>query len=751
MTLSAQKILPLFAFLGFFFFSFPQPVLGQVPFPEIPPPSLQLVEATFSANWIPDATVTEVGKNAERARQFLFWVLSHPSVDNAPVLAQLWSISRNIVYLFLVLTLVAIGFSFMLFRRRGLGPTFSGIGPLNFSVNLPNFLVKTVTLLLFVTLSYVLILGLIQIGDLLMKFLVEKVGGKDLFNIIFAGLNSEKNYTDFVGFRDSNPAQQESVNTSLFLIRVTTLTYNLMALLLILRKIILWFLLIVSPFLAILMPFLFIRNIGWLWIGTFFQWLFYGPLLALFLASLAKVWGASLPNQISGIPYPFDFSRIDKPEGQIFKTSINILIGGPGQKLSPTNSLNYVDTYAEYLIALLMLWAVMFLPWLLLRIFRDYCCDVFRSAQTTMAALYDRFRGVSPPPPPPPPPGEKGLAFELPFRHFITLPQRISLEKPADIQRAQTQQIARALGLTITSLQDISQMEIDTAQRNLVQINLAKLTSPEKIESLKEREKFLNLRSEILARSQAGDRVAQRIISATQKKSEEVLTRVPEVMPVGMIQPQVISQMAQKTGLSQEKVSEIIRTLPLVSAQEPNRTLLISQRVGLPQEEVRKVLIALPAAFPQVVAPKKAPPVTIEDYEEVKRMWTNHYSQAEVPVSEKIKTRQDWLKKDIVNLSNTLNLLQSQDLKLKKKGLEEVATLLPFLLLGGFSENETRVYLQAKLEAAHQVSEELEKEEKVKTEAKKEVEEELVEVPVKVKEAKEKAQEAAAKKEEPGK
>lgn len=739
MRLSA-RILPLFFLLITLFLSFPPKLWAQqvpptIKLGQLTPAPMAVPTVTIDptqANWQVDVEVTEVGKSSERARQFLYWVLSHPSIDSVPVLAQMWAFSRNIVYIFVVLVLVFLGLFWMLSRRH-LGPTFTGIGPFNFSPNLPSLFLKIGAILLFVTLSYVLILGLIQIGDLLMRFFIEQVGGKDLFNIFFAP-NIKDNYINFVGYRDMNFLHNESAKTSLFLIRLTSFTYNFLAIILILRTVILWFLLIVSPFLAILMPFIFIRNAGWMWIGTFFQWLFYGPLVALFLGSLARIWGASdTVNKVSGIPYPFDFSLVGQPGGQVFKTAINILVGGPAQTLSPTNSLNYIDTYAEYVIALVMLWAMILLPWLLLRIFRDYCCDVFRANQAAITSLFDRLKGITPPPPPAPPPSEKGLAFELPFRRVISLVQKINLENTADVQRAQTQQIVEALGVSVSSLQDIAQFEMNAEKQKMAQVQLESLSQPEKIAAPLEREKFVSLRSEITSRARAGDRLAQRMISASEKKTEEVLRSVPTVMPVGMVQPQILTQISQKTGLTKERVSEILRVLPTIGITEPARARLVAQKAGVSEAEVAKVLLATPA-LPTVALPAKPPTVTVEDYEEVKRMWLTHYRQAEVPVSEKIKSRQDWLKNDAVKITNTLNLLQSLDPKMKEKGIEEVAAILPFLLLGGFSQEETVTYLKAKFEAARLVLEEMEEREKVKEEAKKEAEEELVEAPTAKKE-----------------
>lgn len=101
----------------------------------------------------------------------------------------------------------------------------------------------------------------------------------------------------------------------------------MMGIMFILRKIILWFLLLVSPFLPLLLSFPLIRNTGRIWIGVFFQWLF-----SIAPNSFALFFGATAKLFADGIPFVFDFSRIEKAVG-IFPTAIIITYGGPAQTL----------------------------------------------------------------------------------------------------------------------------------------------------------------------------------------------------------------------------------------------------------------------------------------------------------------------------------------------------------------------------------------------------------------------------------
>ncbi|MBI2612072.1 oligosaccharide repeat unit polymerase [Candidatus Gottesmanbacteria bacterium] len=661
----ARSILRLIAPFFFIIFILIQPtfVLAQTT-PTPRPNGQQNITScqNYISSWQPDPIVTEAGKAADRSRQLLYWVFSkeHQSIDTAPVLVGLWSFSRNIVYIFIVFVIVAFGFSYIFLKRRAM------------TIDLPPILFKVGGVLLFATFSYVFVLGLIQISEILMRFFIENVGGRDLFNIIFSGPSVESNYTTFTGFRDINPCAGESASTSLFLIKTTTFTYNVLAILMILRKIILWFLLILSPFLALLMPFVFIRNIGWIWIGVFFQWLFYGPMVALFLAAISRIW-------IAGIPYAFDFNRVNKPTGQVYKTAINILYGGPAQTLTPGNSSNYVDTYAEYMIALVMLWAAIILPWLLLRIFRDYCCAAIEASGATLRAIYERTR-LQPPSPSPVAPTvgpttTAGMAMDLPFRKQMVETQKASMEAMRDISKTATDQIVSQMNMQVSQLSDISRFETNREMTSEFRQTLSHIANPQSIANPVERERFSNLRSELVTRSNAGDKVAQSVLSAASGDT------VSQVMAVPALSTPRVSMVSPQKAVS-------LKSIPTLG--------------GKP----------LPST------------VSLEDYEEVKKMWLNHYREAPVPVSGKVKDREQWLGEDMKKLTNAINLLTSSNPQMRQKGLEEVSQLLPFLLLGGFSEVETVTYLRAKLEAAKQAMAEAEAAKKAKTEAQKEKEEE---------------------------
>ena len=1024
---------------------------GQVLAAPTPTPTLPPLANPNTAVWGDvDPIVTEVGKSADRARQLLWWVFQHPGIHTAPVLAQIWAIARNIVLVFVVMVIVAFGVSLILGRRRGaIGPVFSGITSPIFGVNIPIIFFRIAGILIYVMFSYIIIVALIQTSDIIMRFFIETVGGKDLFNIIFSGAgNTEANYQTFRGFRDVNPESLEMINTSLFYIRFTSFTYNAMSVILVLRTVFLWFMLILSPFLALLMPFVFIRNVGWIWIGVFFQWIFYGPLFALFLAALTRIW-------VSGIPYGFDFSRVNDDSGQVYRTAINILWGGPAQTLSPGNSANYVDTYAEYFIALIMLWAAIILPWLLLRIFRDYCCSMIAAGTNTLSSIFDRLRQYPVPPPPQPitPTTTSGMAVELPFRQKIEEKvkevQRVRIEEITNISNVSTNEIARSMDLSVSRLADVSRMETNMMKKAEVASYLNKIRIPERLAQPEDREKFKQVREELVSRALKGDRVAQTLLAASDRQTRamanQILTSVTaapakisaavpqikiEVEVPAVTNRAVVEQVASKSniseirikdilsritteqisdvnrvkevarssgvseekvkeivkeadqvwkstfadyaqqvkqvaevanvseektrqvlsnitvadvsneekvkevaktsGFTEDKVKEIVRTVERVqqtkdilaksdiidqisqqnsisdtttkriilsiseselantekvsevakinkvteekvkdvvkasekisqeqiAARERQEIEKISSRTSLSAEVVKQVLSNIsesqisevtkvkevarmaniaedkvkeivrtksllkevkPSVIPTVVSedlvqkvahasnvsvntarqvlttisteqltdtekvsqvakttglttnkiteivsnykteaearvPVTAPTVSVEDYEEVKSMWLKHYRSAPVPVSETIKNRPDWLISEQRKLTNITNLMSSVNPQLKQQGLEKVSEILPFMLLGGFTEAEIMTYIKAKLEADRQVLDELELEEKVKEKTKEELKKEEEETYVEVgkKEEMTKAEELKQESQVPG-
>lgn len=617
--------------------------------------------------WVEDADVTAQGKSNDRARQFIYWVVTHPAIDNHPVLTRVWSTARNLSYFLVIFTAALLGLGIIIGQRT------------NFETGIKLWpaITKILSSIFYIAFSATIIITIVQLSEVMMKFFIENLGGKDLFNIYFSGINpeginQEKNYVDFIGCRDLNIRVQEAVKSEMIMLKLTNWSYYFMGGMLLIRKIILWFLLFVSPFLAILMSFAFIKNVGMIWIGVFFQWIFYGPLLALFLGGMASIWKY-------GIPFVFDFSRVDTTAGYIYPTATNILYGGPAQKLSITNSGNYVDTFVEYIITLIMLWIVTILPWFLLRIFRDYCCEGINAMKNIMLSNLNPGHPNGPGPSPTPMPAninsKVGVEMKIPREIGATVKTRI--ETVEEIKKAKTEDISRSLNIKATNITDIAHLETNKTLNETTNKNINYLKNPIQASTPAERQKYMNIRSELSTRSLKSDPIANRLIK---------------------------SIVVAKINITEKE--NIIKTLPKL----PKTEVATDKTAPKVKENIEEKITVSPA-------------VTLDEYEQVKKMWTNTYERGEIPKTENILSRDEWVEGDITLITNTLNKLLSEDKDLKNQALDEIGFILPIFLVNNLSGDQLVTYLKAKIEAAKTVRDLFNREREVTERLKAKVEE----------------------------
>ena len=731
--------------------------------------------------WIEDTEITAQGKSNDRARQFIYWVVTHTAIDNHPVLTRIWGTARNLSYFFVILTAAILGLGIIIGQRT------------NFETGIKLWpaVTKILFAILYISFSATIVITIIQLSGVMMKFFIENLGGKDLFNIYFSGISQEKNYVDFVGCRDLNVRVQEAVKTEIVMLKLTNWSYYFMGGMLLFRQIVLWFLLFVSPFLAILLSFALIKNTGLIWIGVFFQWVFYGPLLALFLGGMASIWKY-------GIPYVFDFSRAGTTAGYIYPTAINILYGGPAQQLAINNNGNYVDTFVEYIITLIMLWAVTIFPWWLLRIFRDYCCEGINAMKNMMlSTINPPGKNGSPPQAPSPASLATNLGAALKIPRETETSVRTKIETVEEIKKARTEEISQSLNIKASNITDIAHFETNKTANETVNKNINYLKNPIQAPNAVERQKYMNIRNELSTRASKSDTTARQIIGVftTTSKMEQahfrqnIITTLPKAVPVTQTisfrvkLPQVkvqqvsssvsnavianrslISTISQKTGTTMDQTSkiigmlhqsinapatEIVQKISTTSNTEKEKvtavikefsaqvksdvkiTEAVAKEQDLKPEQVKSIVAE---QTPAVVESEKniektiiPQTVSIDEYEQVKKMWTNQYEKGEVPMTENIKTRSGWVDQDIIIITNTLNKLLSADEKIKEQGLDDVGYILPIFLVNNLSGEQLVTYLKAKIEAAKTVRDLLDREKEV-TERLKTKSEETVDV-----------------------
>jgi hypothetical protein len=752
------SIIFLVSIFSLFFTSF-VPVYAQQAVDEAPP-------TETVGDWVEDPEVTFVGKTASRANDFLNWALQNYdwicvnkvddtcNNDNNP-LRDFSAMIRDIVYV--VMLLFVLGTAFVIIITRGQ------------NITIMRFVPRFIAIILLVTFSFSLVQFLYIIGDLIQGFFLKPEGkiisSADLLYIDFK--------YSFTGYRAVGSSSDESAFISLLLVKLTAITYYVMTGVLLVRKIILWFFLIVSPIFPLLIFYSPIRNTAKIWVGEFFRWLLYAPLFALFLHGLVVMWKQKIPlafvqidQGLPGKPCP--------PEDvtNCYPTAINILLGGPGQNIGFYNSVNLPDTFALYVVSLIMLWVVILLPFLLLRIFLDYMNSVslggFMSKQVNKNFGFLNPRNPSGGPLPPQPPGKvipAGMARQLPFMNKRTTTVaadrsvntnastnvntnvRSTVSQPATVR--EVNEVLRSVNISVPKMQDVARYEkslisnnvTDKQQTTRVSETLEKIGNPSQVSSVSERQQFSQIHEKLVTQQQKGNPLASSVLSAALKSTvsqkmnvdAQLKSLLQHIANPNVASPRVRQKLAtlktQLLGARQSgnplattvlSVADKIEKKELTPEQELAAVADIKAKVEAQKnsgDQVAQTVVATMQEAQDVTAAQSLPvvnrvqQVSLEDYEEVRKMWVENYETLEPPQTLEGKSleREEWIASDIQKVNEAITLLSSVEPQKVNEGMEMVGSILPFLMMGGFSKSEVVAYLKAKLAAAKSVIESAEK------------------------------------------
>jgi len=206
--------------------------------------------------------------------------------------------------------------------------------------------------------------------------------------------------------------------------------------------------------------------------------------------------------------------------------------------------------------------------------------------------------------------------------------------------------------------------------------------------------------------------MVQKISNNTNLEREKVSSVIKEFSTQVKSNTKIIEAVAKENNLNSEQVNKVI------DAQAPVISV-IPQTVSI--DEYEQVKSKLMDQYENVAEPGKnieqniviPQTVSIDEYEQVKKMWMDQYEKGEVPITENIKTRDAWVEKDIVIITNTLNKLLSENVELKQEGLDEVGYILPIFIVNNLNGEQLITYLKAKIEAAKTVKELSDKEKEI--------------------------------------
>ncbi|OQA52429.1 MAG: hypothetical protein BWY43_00496 [candidate division WS2 bacterium ADurb.Bin280] len=358
-------------------------------------------ESVDTGRWKEDAEVTAVGKAAARAREVLNWALS---IENAGFTNQeggsilkSWNKIRDLLGVFYLIVLIVLGFG--LIARAAWAERSRRV------------FVALIISFVAAYFSYAILSRVVQFTDEQIQqrlYTIHRWGdtgtteekhlrAQDLLTVSFS-------YQEFRGFRKVGSSYGEAIANHLLLVKATTLTNYVIAFIILLRIVILWGLVIFSPFVFPLFVFDLTKNVGVVWGREFFRWLILGPLFAVFISLVPYIWNqTTVPvtntyqNQKaknSGIPITVDKNILspssssgDKTSQNVYESGTNIILSPPGntgaelQKdddISSGNNLSETDTYTRWIIALMMIWGAIALPFILLKVVVNFSIEAGR-------------------------------------------------------------------------------------------------------------------------------------------------------------------------------------------------------------------------------------------------------------------------------------------------------------------------------------------------------------------------------------
>ncbi|MBU0578062.1 type IV secretion system protein [Patescibacteria group bacterium] len=378
----------------------------------------------------------------------------------------------------------------------------------------------------------------------------------------------------------------EQMIFSFLLITATGLAYFILALIFVLRIVILWALLILSPILFLLAIFRITRGWFWNWLSIYGRWLLIGPLAALGIAIIINIW------QSVGIPISSTYE-----EGS-FSALSNIYFYLPGS--DTPNTLSSTSQMMEYLVFLMMLYLPIFFAFALTR---------QKMISSAVSAVAERI-------------GRKEVRVPQVQREES---EREEIEKPTGFVEGVKSFVGSKLGafaetaiptemrigqeeatgpipsaasflpqqLALTSTHDmLGLIGVTKESRQSRSETMEKMAKPELIGDVREREKISAVRSEIENRASQGDPEAMVVMNEIRSKEETTETttgpttgppvvgethvgievEAPEIRETGPIVEHVVKEkeIEKETVIIEKPINdkEDVRTRDLASEEE---------------------------------------------------------------------------------------------------------------------------------------------------------------------------------------
>jgi len=714
------------------------------------------------------------GKALKRAADFLDWTLGLyrqsasdvegfsflktemlSGTDNN-VLYTLWFISIRIVVIVYLVIAVVIAFGFM-FRARWLD---------RWKRHIPWLIVSAIL----AGVSYAVLRVVMSTFAAAMYPFLKNIEASQLLSVGY-------DYDSVTGVVSNALSNQEIIANTISLLKISTYTAYAIGGMLLLRTSVIWLLVVFSPFIFPTLSFPVTQPIARLWLKELLRFLLYGPLVAMFLYASSQIWSAA-----------FDSNAIqsDVGTGSSYGSGTEFNIGTSNTSISSTTSSGGTlgssftqDEYARYIIAVIMLWVSIILPWLLLRFSLNAVSEAGskwyeRNRDNAILKQVERFVGPAPAQPNAPP----GTGASKPFEGIVASNQRAIEEVAAKRYDSSTdalRNVSTSTMMQLSGLRNLSSLtkNIEASRQSTMPLsNMARLEQSADIEQAKaeidriqhpdqassevERRKIADIQNSIAAGQTKTDVNARRLnmlvrgdyssiasqninLQALNKTLASVENTARDLLTSGQVKDgQTQTQLKQMMGLvgqykssnkdsersglltqikeMSKTIAEKPESIPVASTinmaaggtglksqnriLDPGRALIkslqylnVSDLSTISTEQGLQKLMSDQTEISDIVPDVE----TINDYEASKEQWHKYYLSAQIPVSQTITNREQWINTQLASHEKILGQLVSSDDATRKAGLKELSEIMPFMLMGDYSMLEIVLYLKGKI------------------------------------------------------
>jgi len=162
-----------------------------------------------------------------------------------------------------------------------------------------------------------------------------------------------------------------------------------------------------------------------------------------------------------------------------------------------------------------------------------------------------------------------------------------------EIKKTKTEEISKSLNLSMNKITDIARFETNKQSNETIRKNLDFLSQPTKAETPTERQKFMNIRTELFNRTIKEDRMAKQILSSISSSHIEQTTRREELLRTVPQTSSLTQVVSYKANVSQDKISSVNNSFFSSVAANSSLVNTVSKNTNVSSPQIQSVISSL--------------------------------------------------------------------------------------------------------------------------------------------------------------